>query len=60
MPGAPPDAVIYAADGQGTASWGATVDRADLASTLIVGVHAAPDETERLHEYSLGLAPAQF
>lgn len=60
VPSGPVEAVVYAGDGQLIAPWGADVDGPGGPATLVVGVHRADDETERLHEYSPGFDPARF
>ncbi|HST18019.1 MAG TPA: alpha/beta hydrolase-fold protein [Gaiellaceae bacterium] len=60
MPSAPPEAVVFAGDGQLIASWGDLIEAADLPSTMIVGPHRVGDETLRLHEYSPGESTAAF
>jgi len=60
VPPDPPEAVVYAADGQLIAPWGAALAAADVPSTMIVGVHRVADETRRLHEYSPGFDPERF
>jgi enterochelin esterase-like enzyme len=60
VPPDPPEAVVYAADGQLIAPWGAALEAADVPSTMIVGVHRLADETLRLHEYSPGFDPERF
>ena len=60
VPPDPPEAVVYAADGQLIAPWGAALEAADVPSTMIVGVHRLADETLRLHEYSPGFDPDRF
>jgi enterochelin esterase-like enzyme len=52
VPPDPPEAVVFAGDGQGTSQWGRFLEAADVPSTMIVGVHGLADETARLHEYS--------
>lgn len=52
VPPNPPEAVVFAADGQRIARWGAFLEAADLPSTMIVGVHGLAAELPRLHEYS--------
>jgi enterochelin esterase-like enzyme len=52
VPPDPPEAIVYAADGQEIAKWGRILETTDLPSTMIVGVHALSDETLRLQEYS--------
>ena len=60
VPPAPPEAVVFAGDGQALAQWGTELEAADVPPTLIVGVHRSSDETLRLHEYSPGVDPARF
>lgn len=60
VPPHPPEAVVYAADGQLIAPWGAALEEVDVPSTMIVGVHRLIDETLRLHEYSPAFDPARF
>ena len=60
VPPDPPEAVVFAGDGQLISSWGGFLETADVPSTMIVGVHGLADETLRLHEYSPGFAPEQF
>jgi enterochelin esterase-like enzyme len=58
VPAAPPEAIVFAGDGQLIASWGKTLEAADLPPTMIVGAHRSDDETLRLHEYARGRGPA--
>jgi enterochelin esterase-like enzyme len=60
VPPDPPEAVVFAGDGQLIARWGAVLEAADAPSTMIVGVHRTADETLRLHEYSPGFDPDRF
>jgi enterochelin esterase-like enzyme len=60
VPPTPPEAIVFAGDGQVTAQWGRDLEAADLPSTMVVGVHRPADETLRLHEYSPGFDPARF
>ena len=60
VPSSPPEAVVFAADGQLISRWGATLETADLPSTMIVGVHRLDDEMLRLHEYSPGFDSDRF
>jgi enterochelin esterase-like enzyme len=48
----PPEAVVFAGDGQLISRWGGLLEAADVASTMIVGAHRRDDEMLRLHEYS--------
>ena len=52
LPPDPPEAVVFAADGQGVSSLGGLLEVASAPPTMIVGVHGLADETLRLHEYS--------
>jgi pimeloyl-ACP methyl ester carboxylesterase len=52
VPADPPEAVVFAGDGQGISQWGGYLEAAGLPATMIVGVHGLADETLRLHEYS--------
>ncbi|MDX6360697.1 MAG: hypothetical protein QOH37_3751 [Nocardioidaceae bacterium] len=60
LPPDPPEAVVFAGDGQGISQWGAVLEAAGLVPTMLVGVHSLPDETLRLQEYSPGFDPARF
>jgi enterochelin esterase-like enzyme len=60
VPPEPPEAVVFAGDGQLISSWGGVLEAADVPSTMIVGVHRLADETLRLHEYSPGFDPERF
>ena len=52
VPPEPPQAVVFAGDGQLISPWGGLLEAADVPSTMIVGAHRLDDETLRLHEYS--------
>jgi enterochelin esterase-like enzyme len=52
VPADPPEAVVFAGDGQRIARWGGLLEAADVPATMIVGVHGLADEMPRLHEYS--------
>jgi len=60
VPPEPPEAVVFAGDGQLISQWGGVLEAADLPSTMIVGAHRLADETLRLHEYSPGFDPERF
>jgi enterochelin esterase-like enzyme len=60
VPSAPPEAIVFAGDGQLIASWGAVIETAGLPSTMMVGAHRAEDETLRIHEYAPGETTAAF
>jgi enterochelin esterase-like enzyme len=52
VPPHPPEAVVYAGDGQGFSKWGRFLEAAGSLPTMIVGVHGLAEEMPRLHEYS--------
>ena len=52
IPPDPPEAVIFAGDGQGLSKWGRLLESVDGPSTMIVGVHGLTEEMPRLYEYS--------
>src|SRR5262249_50570511 len=52
VPPVPPEAVVFAGDGQLVTQWGGVLEAADVPPTMIVGAHRLDDETLRLHEYS--------
>src|SRR6476660_2140367 len=60
VPPAPPEAIIFAGDGQLIAPWGRVLEATDLPPTMIIGAHRPDDETLRLHEYSPGESTATF
>jgi enterochelin esterase-like enzyme len=60
VPPEPPEAVVFAGDGQLISQWGSVLETADVPSTMIVGAHRLADETLRLHEYSPGFDPERF
>jgi enterochelin esterase-like enzyme len=60
VPPGPPEAVVFAGDGQLIPQWGTVLETAAVPSTMIVGVHRLADETLRLHEYSPGFDPERF
>ena len=60
VPPDPPEAVVFAGDGQLISQWGGVLEAADVPSTMIVGAHRLDDETLRLHEYSPGFDPERF
>jgi enterochelin esterase-like enzyme len=51
LPSGPPEAVVFAGDGQLVSQWGRDLEGAAGPSTMIVGVHRPDDETLRLQEY---------
>jgi pimeloyl-ACP methyl ester carboxylesterase len=60
VPPKPPQAIVFAGDGQRISKWGRLLESVGVTSTLIVGVHGLADETLRLHEYSPGFDPVRF
>jgi enterochelin esterase-like enzyme len=60
VPPDPPEAVIFAGDGQRISKWGRLLEKADVPPTMIVGVHGLTDEMLRLHEYSPGFEQERF
>jgi enterochelin esterase-like enzyme len=60
VPPVPPEAIVFAGDGQMISRWGRFLEAADVPSTMIVGVHRVADETLRLHEYSPKFDPERF
>jgi enterochelin esterase-like enzyme len=60
LPADPPEAIVFAGDGQLIAPWGEVLEAADVLATMIVGAHRLDDETLRLQEYSPSFDPARF
>ncbi len=60
VPPDPPQAVVFAGDGQRISRWGGYLEAADLPSTMIVGVHGLAEEMARLKEYSPVFDPERF
>jgi enterochelin esterase-like enzyme len=60
VPPDPPEAVVFAGDGQLISQWSGALEAADLPPTMIVGVYRLTDEMLRLHEYSPGFDPDRF
>ena len=60
VPPVPPEAIVFAGDGQMISRWGRLLEASDVPSTMIVGVHQVRDETLRLHEYSPRFDPVRF
>ncbi|MGA2530322.1 MAG: alpha/beta hydrolase-fold protein [Acidimicrobiales bacterium] len=52
VPPDPPEAVVFAGDGQGISQWGGFLEAANVPSTMVVGVHGLTGEMPRLEEYS--------
>src|SRR5688572_6697544 len=60
VPPGPPEAIVFAGDGQMISQWGETLKARDLPPTMIVGVDCVADETLRLQEYSPKFNPERF
>ena len=60
VPPDPPEALVFAGDGQLISQWGGTLEAADVPSTMVVCTHRVADETARLHEYSPKFDPERF
>ncbi len=60
LPPDPPEAIVFAGDGQRISKWGRLLEKADVPSTMIVGVHGLTDEMPRIHEYSPDFEPERF
>jgi enterochelin esterase-like enzyme len=60
VPPDPPEAVLFAGDGQVLSRWGTLLEAAELPATMIVGVHRSTDEALRLREYSPRFDPDRF
>lgn len=60
VPPGPPEAMVFAGDGQVLTPWSADLEGADVPPAMVVGVHRPADETLRLHEYSPGFDPQRF
>ncbi|MHB1570680.1 MAG: alpha/beta hydrolase, partial [Solirubrobacteraceae bacterium] len=52
VPPAPPNAIVFAGDGQLISNWGGILEAADVPPAMIVATHRLDDEMQRLHEYS--------
>jgi enterochelin esterase-like enzyme len=62
VPPDPPEAVVFAGDGQLTSQWGGYLEAADVPPTMIVGAHRTDDADEmvRVHEYSPAFDEERF
>ncbi|MBV9381247.1 MAG: hypothetical protein JO242_11315 [Streptosporangiaceae bacterium] len=52
VPPVPPEAVVFAGDGQLISQWGGVLEAAGVPPAMIVGTHRLDDEMLRLREYS--------
>jgi enterochelin esterase-like enzyme len=62
LPPEPPEAVVFAGDGQLITQWGGDLEAADVPPTMIVGAHRTddPDEMVRIREYSPAFDEERF
>jgi len=60
VPPVPPEAVVFAGDGQLISQWGGVLESAEVPPAMIVGTHRLDDETLRLREYSPVFDAARF
>jgi enterochelin esterase-like enzyme len=62
VPPDPPEAVVFAGDGQLISQWGGYLEAADVPPTMIVGAHRTDDEDEmaRIREYSPSFDEERF
>jgi enterochelin esterase-like enzyme len=62
VPPDPPEAVVFAGDGQLISQWGGYLEAADVPSTMIVGAYRTDtkDEMVRIQEYSPSFNPDRF
>ena len=62
VPPDPPEAVVFAGDGQLISQWGGYLEAADVPPTMIVGAHRTDDADEmvRIREYSPSFDPERF
>ncbi|TCO43948.1 putative esterase [Kribbella antiqua] len=62
VPPDPPEAVVFAGDGQLISQWGGYLEAADVPPTMIVGAYRTDDEDEmaRIREYSPSFDEERF
>lgn len=62
LPPDPPQAVVFAGDGQLISQWGVDLESADVSPTMIVGAYRTDDEDEmvRIREYSPSFDEERF
>jgi enterochelin esterase-like enzyme len=62
VPPDPPEAIVFAGDGQLIAHWGGALEATDVPATMIVGAHRTgdPDEMVRIREYSPSFDEERF
>lgn len=56
IPPDPPEAIVFSGDGRRISKWGRMLAKADVPSTMIVGVRGLTDEMLRLQEWALRLS----
>lgn len=62
VPPEPPEAIVFAGDGQLTSQWGGYLEAADVPPTMIVGAYRTDDADEmvRIREYSPSFDEERF
>src|SRR5262249_43187926 len=60
VPPTPPEAIVFAGDGQMVAAWGEDLEAADGPPTMIGAAHRVEDETRRIQEDSPGGSTTAF
>jgi hypothetical protein len=60
VPPVPPEAVVFAGDGQLISQWAGALEAAEVLPVMIVGTHRLDDEMQRLQEYSPVFDPERF
>jgi enterochelin esterase-like enzyme len=62
VPADPPEAIVFAGDGQLIAPWGGDLEQADVPPTMVVGAYRTDDSDEmvRIEEYSPSFNEERF
>ncbi len=62
VPPEPPEAIVFAGDGQLISQWGRDLEAADVVPTMVVGAYRTddPDEMARIREYSPSFDEERF
>lgn len=60
VPPSPPEAIVFAGDGQLISQWAQVLEAADVPPTMIVCTDRVGEEDLRLHEYSPKFDPERF
>jgi enterochelin esterase-like enzyme len=62
VPPDPPEAIVFAGDGELISRWGGDLEAADVPATMVVGAHHTddPDEMARIREYSPSFDEERF